>query len=168
MLKKNNKNKTVLNYYFEVFIWVLYVLCWGAVKKYTNNINKKNFCQINHNFKLHRMMKQISLLILLVTSAAAAPWRSASLWSDCCGFPGCFTPGISIGFPNIWLVHIWHAECVKVQTQRFIHGLQSNRAWESKAKTVCACVCVRNRERELVSSLQQAMLLQRDLWVTTC
>lgn len=69
--------------------------------------------------------------------------RSASpLRSDrSCQFQGCFTPGISFDFPNIWQFHIWHAECVKVQTQGFIHGLQSMGVWEKETELVSSVQC---------------------------
>lgn len=68
---------------------------------------------------------------------SASPLRS----DGSCQFQGCFTPGISFDFPNIWQFHIWHAECVKVQTQGFIHGLQSMRVWEKETELVSSVQC---------------------------
>lgn len=56
--------------------------------------------------------------------------------------------------------HIWHAECVKVQTQRSIHG-----------RTQFTSESVYSRRTEWVSSScerARLKLLLGDLWVTTC
>lgn len=56
--------------------------------------------------------------------------------------------------------HIWHAECVKVQTQRSIHG-----------RTQFTSESVSSRRTEWVSSScerARLKLLLGDLWVTTC
>lgn len=92
------------------------------------------------------------------------------IWGWLCSFG--FTPDISFGFANIWLIHMWPAGSKKVRTLGFIQGLLSEEGGEKQSAAaapqgLCGLQLVRSQKTDgFWLEAHQHTPGHPDLWTT--